>query len=251
MVYSQIFRPSEKAFMHVEPPVAASYPEDDTIPWYKTLTGYQWFVFIVCCLAWDMDCMDQQLFVLARRPAMTELVREGASPTIRACPELARRQLETESERQADADARGARPPSRTPTSATAAGWATSIFMLGWAIGGIAFGVMGDRVGRVKTLMLTILLYAIFTGLSALSRSTLDFYLYRFLTGLGVGGVFAAAVTLLAETMPDRVADPSRSGCSRRPAPWATAPRRASASASAGPSTTIGSPARSCSALSS
>ena len=72
--------------------------------------------------------------------------------------------------------------------------------MFGWAVGGIAFGVMGDRVGRVKTLMLTILLYAVFTGLSALSRSTFDFYLYRFLTGLGVGGVFAAAVTLLAET---------------------------------------------------
>ena len=43
----------------------------------KDLTGYQWFVFIVCCLAWDMDCMDQQLFALARRPA--SLVRQGHS----------------------------------------------------------------------------------------------------------------------------------------------------------------------------
>jgi MFS family permease len=76
--------------------------------------------------------------------------------------------------------------------------------MIGWAAGGIGFGVMGDRMGRVKTLMLTILLYAVFTGLSSLSGSTVDFYLYRLLTGLGVGGVFAAAVTLLAETMPDR-----------------------------------------------
>ena len=75
--------------------------------------------------------------------------------------------------------------------------------MVGWAVGGIAFGVMGDRVGRVKTLTLTILLYAIFTGLSAFSQTTTDFLVYRFLTGLGVGGVFAAAVTLLAETMPD------------------------------------------------
>src|SRR3954452_1364847 len=40
----------------------------------KSLTPYHWFVFIVCCLAWDMDCMDQQLFVLARRPAMNDLV---------------------------------------------------------------------------------------------------------------------------------------------------------------------------------
>ena len=70
--------------------------------------------------------------------------------------------------------------------------------LIGWALGGIAFGIMGDRVGRVKTLMLTILLYAVFTGLSAISKSEWDFYLYRLLTGLGVGGVFAAAVTLLA-----------------------------------------------------
>ena len=37
------------------------------------LTPYHWFVFIICCLAWDLDCMDQQLFVLARVPAVTEL----------------------------------------------------------------------------------------------------------------------------------------------------------------------------------
>src|SRR6478735_3936941 len=40
----------------------------------RQLTGYQWFVFIVACLAWDLDCMDQQLFNVARRPAMRDLV---------------------------------------------------------------------------------------------------------------------------------------------------------------------------------
>ena len=40
----------------------------------RELSGYHWFVFVVCCLAWDMDCMDQQLFNLARRPAMIDLV---------------------------------------------------------------------------------------------------------------------------------------------------------------------------------
>src|SRR5438270_13137600 len=64
------------------------------------------------------------------------------------------------------------------------------------------FGMFGDRLGRVRTLTLTVLLYSIFTGLSALSISVWDFCAYRFLTGLGVGGVFAAAVALLAETMP-------------------------------------------------
>src|SRR6187401_264621 len=47
------------------------------IPWYKELNRYHWFVFIVAALGWLFDTMDQQLFNLARRPAMTELlVRE-------------------------------------------------------------------------------------------------------------------------------------------------------------------------------
>ena len=81
--------------------------------------------------------------------------------------------------------------------------YATSVFLIGWAIGGIGFGVLGDRLGRVKTLTATIGLYALFTGLSALSVGPWDFMLYRLLTGLGVGGAFAAAVVLLAETVPD------------------------------------------------
>jgi MFS family permease len=169
----------------------------------RDLTGYQWFVFIVCCLAWDMDCMDQQLFALARRPAMQELVPKVTpdDPRFAAFRE----------DMTAKAAAEG-KPPPATEDVVSAlqnadVGWAatvaTAVFLVGWAIGGIGFGVLGDRWGRVKTLMLTILLYAVFTGLSALSFDTWDFYLYRLLTGLGVGGVFAAAVTLLAETMPE------------------------------------------------
>jgi MFS family permease len=76
------------------------------------------------------------------------------------------------------------------------------VFLVGWATGGLVFGMYGDRIGRVRTLTYTILLYSIFTGLSALSQGPYDYCAYRFLTGLGVGGVFAAAVSLLAETMP-------------------------------------------------
>ena len=169
----------------------------------KDLTGYQWFVFIVCCLAWDMDCMDQQLFVLARRPAMTDLVAKVAENDPRV-PEFTEKLT---------AQARKDSKPEPTVKQVTnaiqaadignAATYATSFFMLGWAVGGIGFGIAGDRIGRVKTLMLTILMYSLFTGLNSLSSSTLDFYLFRFLTGMGVGGAFAAAVTLLADTMPD------------------------------------------------
>ena len=66
--------------------------------------------------------------------------------------------------------------------------YATSIFILGWASGGLLFGILGDRIGRAKVMMLTILMYSAFTGLSALSVGIWDFALYRFLTGLGVGG---------------------------------------------------------------
>src|SRR5688572_27556280 len=68
--------------------MSMSQPPSDSIPAVQTrtgwaslrdLSGYQWFVLIVCCLAWDMDCMDQELFNLARRPAMVELV-----PTVSA-----------------------------------------------------------------------------------------------------------------------------------------------------------------------
>jgi MFS family permease len=76
--------------------------------------------------------------------------------------------------------------------------------MLGWATGGLVFGVLGDRIGRAKTMVITILLYSLFTGLSSLSVTFWDFSIYRFLTGLGVGGEFAVGVALVAEVMPAR-----------------------------------------------
>ncbi len=95
--------------------------------------------------------------------------------------------------------------PDISPTERTDyAGLATTIFMLGWATGGIIFGIMGDRFGRAKTMLLTIFLYSLLTGLSALSVGFYDFACYRFLTGLGVGGEFAVGITLLAEVMPER-----------------------------------------------
>jgi MFS family permease len=71
-------------------------------------------------------------------------------------------------------------------------------------LGGVVFGVLGDRWGRAKVMIITILMYSAFTGLSSISRGFWDFALYRFLTGLGVGGEFAVGVALVAEVMPAR-----------------------------------------------
>jgi MFS family permease len=142
--------------------------------WTKELNRYHWFVLIVAALGWLFDTMDQQLFLLARAPAMRELL---------------------------------ATTPGEAPSADIVraySGYATSIFLIGWATGGLMFGVLGDRIGRAKTMLWTILIYSLCTGLSAFSVSFWDFALYRFLTGLGVGGEFAVGVALVAETMPDR-----------------------------------------------
>ena len=142
-------------------------------PWWKGLSRYQWFVFIVASMGWLFDTMDQQLFNLARKPAVTELLT--VTPNT---------------------------PPS-SGSVAEHAGYSTMIFMIGWALGGIFFGILGDRIGRSKTMMLTVLTYSAFTGLSALSWGVGSFSFFRFLTGLGVGGQFAVGVSLVAEVMPD------------------------------------------------
>ena len=85
-----------------------------------------------------------------------------------------------------------------------AGGDATTIFVFGWAIGGLFFGWVGDSLGRAKTMALTILTYAIFTGLNGLAQTEFQFNVLRFLTALGVGGEFAAGAALVAESMPER-----------------------------------------------
>ncbi len=143
-------------------------------PWWRLLNGYHWFVLMVAALGWLFDCLDQQLFILARPAAVEELVPASSSTDAKA--------LGLQRKRAGDI--------------------ATSVFIAGWACGGLFFGMLGDRIGRAKTMLITILLYSLFTGLSSLSRSVADFAFYRFLTGLGVGGEFAVGVALVAEVMP-------------------------------------------------
>ncbi len=81
-------------------------------------------------------------------------------------------------------------------------GWATSAMMIGWATGGIVFGTMSDRMGRRTTMIVTLLTYSAFTGVSGLAHTPVEFLAYRFLTGMGIGGMFGSATTLVAESVP-------------------------------------------------
>ncbi|MGD9632355.1 MAG: MFS transporter [Pirellulales bacterium] len=133
--------------------------------WARQLTPYHWFVFLIATASWFFDCLDQRLFSLARNPALKELMPTG------------------------DVQAMGKD--------------VTAMFLVGWGVGGLIFGPLGDRFGRAKMLTLTVLIYSLCTGLTYFSRFYWDFALFRFLTGVGVGGVFGLAVALIAETLPD------------------------------------------------
>jgi MFS family permease len=146
--------------------VPATPPTPADGPWWRSLSRYHWFVLCVATLGWMFDCFDQQIFNIFRTPAMRALVAETDVITYGA--------------------------------------YATTIFLVGWGTGGIAFGVLADLIGRARSMLVTILLYSLFTGLSAFSVGFWDFAFYRFLTGLGVGGQFAVGVSLVAEEMPDR-----------------------------------------------
>ena len=136
---------------------------------FDGVTPYHWLVVVIASCGWLFDCMDQRIFILGREPALRELL--GPDPNAAAMIK-------------------------------TVSGYATTSMILGWATGGIIFGMMSDRLGRVKTMVATLMIYSGFTGLSGLATSWVDFTIYRFLVGLGVGGMFGAATTLVAESVP-------------------------------------------------
>src|SRR3954467_4673495 len=118
---------------------------------FEGVTPYHWLVVIIASCGWLFDCMDQRIFVLARESAMKSLL---------------------------------ASDPAKLAVIKTYLGYATTSMILGWATGGIIFGMLSDRIGRVKTMVATLLIYSGFTGLSGFAHTWVDFLVYRFLVGL-------------------------------------------------------------------
>ena len=141
--------------------------------WYRGVTPYQWLVLLVAWLGWVFDSMDATIYALVLQPALHELLRAQTGGEV----------------------------------PAEAIGWyggiIFAIFLVGWAVGGMVFGILADRFGRTKSLIFTILIYAVFTGMAALSATWWQLALYRFLTALGIGGEWAAGAALVAEVWPE------------------------------------------------
>ncbi|MFN7997705.1 MAG: MFS transporter [Bryobacteraceae bacterium] len=133
------------------------------------ISSYQYIVLLTAWLGWIFDSMDATIYSLVMTPALRELLGRGANP-----------------ER---------------------IGWyggiIFAVFLLGWATGGVLFGILADRMGRARTLVITILIYAVFTGLAGFSHSWWQLAVFRFITALGIGGEWAAGATLVAEVWPE------------------------------------------------
>lgn len=138
--------------------------------WWQGVPRYAWIVLGVSALGWLFDTMDQNLFNQVRQASLVDILGKDAS-------------------------------------KALIAGWSgtlTAVFLIGWAVGGFIFGALGDKFGRARTMAITVLIYAGFTGLNGLVHDPYLYAVCRFFTALGVGGEFAAGASLVAEVFPAR-----------------------------------------------
>ncbi|HEX3998270.1 MAG TPA: MFS transporter [Pirellulales bacterium] len=133
------------------------------------LSSEQWRSGIAAWLGWLFDGLDMHLYVLVASPFVAELIGAGSE---------------------------------KDPAVGFYSSWIQAAFLIGWALGGGLFGLVGDRLGRSRALMLTISTYAMFTGLSFFAQTWWQLLIFRFLAALGIGGEWAVGATLLSETWP-------------------------------------------------
>src|SRR5215218_2596488 len=146
-------------------------PQDDReATRLRDLSPRQWKSGIAAWLGWLFDGLDMHLYVLVATPFVAELLNTSQD----------------------------------SPDVKLKGSWIQAAFLIGWALGGGFFGRIADRLGRSRALMLTILTYALFTGLSYFAQTWWQLFLFRFLAALGIGGEWAVGASLLSETWPKR-----------------------------------------------
>jgi MFS family permease len=144
-------------------------PDTASAPWYAGLTKRHWRILWGSYLGWIFDGYEAVALVYALRPALGSLL--------------------TSEQAQAPAFYVGA---------------AIGITLLGWGIGGLMGGIAADYIGRKRMMMLSILGYALFTGLTAFAGSFAQLAILRFITGLAIGSEWSTGIALVAETWPNR-----------------------------------------------
>jgi MFS family permease len=138
------------------------------------MNRYQWTVLFAAWLGWGFDVFDGLLF---------NFVAPTCVPTLLGLP-------------LASAAAKAA--------TLRWGGILTSMLLLGWAAGGILFGRIADRIGRKRTLLLTMLMYALGTAACAGAVNIWMLMAFRIVASLGIGGEWAAGAAMVAEVVPDK-----------------------------------------------
>jgi MFS family permease len=136
----------------------------------RSITKRQWTTLAGTMLGWGMEGFDVALFALVVGPAVVDLLGPGAAPG----------------------------------EVVFHVGLAITVFLTAWALGAIGFGVLADYIGRVRVLTIGILLYAVFTALSATAHEYWLLLLFRFVAGLGSGIEAPVGAALMAETWDNR-----------------------------------------------
>lgn len=137
-------------------------------PWYGALTKRHIRVLWGSFLGWMFDGYEQYAIVIALPSALRTLLR-----------------------------------PEQLHRASLYFGIVLCVTLVGWGIGGLVGGILADYVGRKRMMMLSVLVYAAFSGFSALSQSFRMLAVFRFMTGLAIGSEWSTGVTLIAETWPD------------------------------------------------
>jgi MFS family permease len=141
---------------------------------FLDMNGYQWTVVLAAWLGWGFDVFDGLLF---------NFVAPNCVPTLLGLT---------------------IGSPEAKAATLRWTGLLTAVLLVGWAFGGILFGKLADRIGRTRTLMLTMLLYALGTSLCAFAPNLWVLGFFRLLASLGIGGEWAAGAAMVAETVPER-----------------------------------------------
>lgn len=136
--------------------------------WHSNVTRYQWLVLLVASLGWVFDAFEGQLFNLTRGAMLSDIM--GVKPGDPAAKQWGDIFL--------------------------------GIFLAGGTFGGLLFGSLGDKMGRKPVMVLTILFYSIFSGLTYFATELWHVGVLRFLVAMGVGGEWAVAAALVAEIFP-------------------------------------------------
>ncbi|MEO2017476.1 MAG: MFS transporter [Fuerstiella sp.] len=151
-------------------PYLAPEADGKELKWNQGISSYQWLVLLIASLGWVFDIFEGQIFVASMNDAMPDLLGTLRNdPSVRAWNDVA-----------------------------------FGSFLLGGALGGVVFGIVSDRIGRSKTMIITILFYSMFTCFSAFVQAPWQMVALRFLVAMGVGGEWAVASAMVAEVMPKR-----------------------------------------------